>query len=279
MQPLNKTIHARPCRAILCAVALCAWPVSLHAEIKLSPFFSDGMILQRDSAAPLWGKASPDEAITAQINGQTVTATADDKGNWTTAFKGLPAGGPFTLTIKGKSDTVTLSNVLVGDVWLCAGEVNMASSLADMGTLATDDIAAANDPKLRWFCPKSLINGDPYQGKTWTATAPATVPTNSAVAYYFARNLRQNIDVPLGIIVTTSQFAPLQTWLSPEGLDSLGLGPEIKDVLDEYNNIDTNTAKYLSVLSAWEKTIDREDPGNKGSAQGWADPKTDTSDW
>jgi len=124
-----------------------------------------------------------------------------------------------------------------------------------------------------------MIAGDPYQGKKWTDTTPATISTDSAVAYYFARDLRQKINVPVGIIVVTSQFSPLQTWLSPEGLDSLGLGPEIKAVLDEYNNLDTATTKYLSDLSSWEKTYNRQDPGNKGFAQGCADPKTDTSDW
>jgi sialate O-acetylesterase len=258
---------------------MCVLPLTLHAAIKLPPFFSNGMVLQRDGAASIWGTAGSGEAITAEIEGQTTSATSDAKGDWSIAFKGLAAGGPFTLTIKDGAETVTLTDVLVGDVWLCAGEINMASTLGDMGALATDDVASANDPQLRWFCPKSMVSGDPYQGKAWTDTTPATVSVNSAVAYYFARDLRKKINVPVGLIVVTSQYTPLQTWISPDGLDSLGLGPEITSVFNDYNNLDAATTKYLSDLSDWEKAYNRQDPGNNGFAQGWADPKTDTNDW
>ena len=274
-----KKISVHLARGIAFVILLGAFPLALRAEIKLPPFFSDGMVLQRDTSAPIWGTAAPGESITLDLNGQSATATADDQGNWTAAFKGLTAGGPFTLTIKGASSAVTLSNVLVGDVWLCAGEVNMASTLGDMGAPAQDDIAAATDPQLRWFSPKSLISGDAYQGRAWTDTTPATAATDSAVAYYFARDLRQKINVPVGLIVMTSQFAPLQTWMSPEGLAGLGMGSEIKGVLDDYKNLDAITLKYLGDLDAWEKTYGRQDPGNTGFTQGWADPKTDPSDW
>jgi sialate O-acetylesterase len=276
---MNKQMFNQLFRLVVCAVALVSWPYALQAEIRLPPFFSNGMVLQRDGAAPLWGTASPGEAITAQLNGQTVLATADGKGNWSTAFKGLAAGGPFTLTLKGGSDAITISNVLVGDVWLCAGEMNMASTLGDMGALAKDDLAAATDPQLRWFGSKNMMFGDAFQGRTWTDTTPATTSTDSAVAYYFARELRRKINIPVGIIVVTSQFSPLQTWLSPEGFDSIGLGPEARTALDEFNNLDTATPRFLRDLAAWEKTCNRQDPGNKGFALGWADPKTDTSDW
>jgi len=279
MRPTSKPIFARLFPGVLCAIVACAYTLCLHAEIRLAPFFSDGMVLQRDTVAPLWGKAEPNEAITAQLNGQTVTTIADDKGNWATAFKGLAAGGPFTLTIKGGAETATLSNVLVGDVWLCVGEANLDYSLAQTGVLAKDDIAAAGDPQLRWFSPKFVITGDPYQGKGWTDTTPDAVAKDSAVAYYFARDLRQKINVPMGIIVLAASSAPIEGWLSPEGLASLGMGPETQALLNEYANLDMATAKFLSDLAAWEKTSNRQDPGNKGFAQGWADPKTDTNDW
>jgi len=262
-----------------CAVALVASPLCLQAAIQLPPFFSDGMVLQRDGTAPLWGTASPNEAITAELNHQTVSATADAKGNWSAAFKGLAAGGPFTLTIKGGSDTVALTNVWVGDVWLGVGEANLDMTLGQTGALGKDDIAAANDPQLHWFTPKYVITGDPYQGKTWSDTTPASVGNDSAVAYYFARELRQKINVPIGIIVLAASSSPIEGWLSPEGLDALGTGPETQALLNEYAHLDTATTQFLSDLAAWEKTSNREDPGNQGFAQGWADPKTDVRDW
>jgi sialate O-acetylesterase len=274
-----KKITVSLLRLALCAIAMEGISYSLQAEIKLPPFFGDGMVLQRDGAAPLWGTASPGEAIKAELNGQVISATADNKGSWSSAFKGLKAGGPFTLTIKGNSDKITLSNVLVGDVWLCSGQSNMVYTLGDMGALAKDDIAAANDPQMRWFVPKTYIVDDPYQGRTWAGTTPSTVPGDSAMAFYFGRSLRQKLNVPVGILEVAFPGSAIEGWFSPEGLESLGMGPESKALTDQYTNLETATPKFLSDMDAWEKTFKRQDPGNKGFAQGWADPKANVSDW
>lgn len=266
-------------RIALCAIVLEAFSVSVRAEIKLPPFFGNGMVLQRDAAAPLWGTASPGETIKAELNGQVISATADDKGSWSTAFKGLTAGGPFTLTITGNSDKVTLSNVLVGDVWLCSGQSNMVYTLSQMGALAKDDIAAANDAQLRWFVPTTYLVPDPYLGRTWLASSPATISGNSAVAYYFGRSLREKLNVPVGILEVAFPGSSIGTWFSPEGLESLGIGSEAKTINDELASLDTATPSFLNDLDAWETTFHRQDPGNKGFARGWADPKTDISDW
>lgn len=276
---MTKQTHFCLLRVALCGIALNAFTLSARAEIKLPPFFANGMVLQRNAAAPLWGTASPGETIKAEINGQAVSTTADGNGDWSAAFKGLIAGGPYTLTIKGSSDTVTLSDVWVGDVWLCSGQSNMVFTLNDMGALAKDDIAAANDPQLRWFVPKTYIVDDPYQGRAWTSTSPTTISGNSAVAFYFARSLREKLKVPVGILEVAFPGSAIEGWVSPEGLDSLGVGPELRALTAEYTSLDAATPKFLSDLNAWEETFNRQDPGNKGFAQGWADPKTDVNDW
>ena len=263
-------------RLVLFGMAL-AFP--LRAEITLPTFFSNGMVLQRDTSAPIWGTASPGEAITVQLNGQTASATADDKGNWSAAFKGLAAGGPFTLDIKGGSDAVSFSDVYVGDVWLCSGQSNMAYNLGQMGALAAPDMATANDPQFRWFVPANFIVEDPYKNHIWMGTTPTTISGDSAVAFYFGRSLRQKISVPVGILEVAFPGSAIEGWITPEGFDTLGMGPEEKALADEYNSLDTVTPKFLSDLDAWEKTSNRGDPGDKEFAQGWADPKTDTSDW
>ncbi len=274
-----KQNHINLLRIALCGIALEAFSLSSHAEIKLPPFFGNGMVLQRGGAAPVWGTASPGESINAELEGQTISAKADENGNWSTAFKGLTAGGPYTLTIKGNSETVTLTNVLVGDVWLCSGQSNMVYTLGQMGALAKDDIAAANDPQLRWFIPATYLVPDPYLGRTWLATSPDTVSGDSAVAFYFARTLREKLNVPIGILEVAFPGSSIATWFSPEGLDSIGIGPESRTIAGEIASLDTATPRFLSDLAAWESTYHRQDPGNKGFAQGWADPKTDTSDW
>jgi sialate O-acetylesterase len=250
-----------------------------QGQIKLPTFFSDGMVLQRDGSAPVWGTASPGDSIELQLAGQTVSTAADENGAWSAAFKGLKAGGPFTLTINGRSDSVKRSNVYVGDVWLCSGQSNMAFMIAQMGDLAKADIATANNPQLHSFVAATYFVPDPYQGRSWMASSPTTISSVSAVAYYFGRTLQQKLNVPIGILDIAFPGSAIEGWFPPDGFDRLGMGPETKALAAQYAALDSETPKYLDDLSQWEAKFNRQDPGNKGFAQGWADPKTDTSDW
>jgi len=267
------------------AIMLVAAPFSLDAEIKLPAFFSDGMVLQRDSAAPVWGAAEPGESISAEINGQTVSATADDNGHWKVPFKGLKAGGPYTLTIKGKSGTVTLKDVLVGDVWFCWGNHNMAESMDMLGDVPKDDIAASADRLLHCFTTRPYFPPpDPIHDKSvsdvegrWAESSPATVPKFTAYGYYFAKELREKLGIPIGIIQSSSGGG-IETWMPPQVSVDAGF-PEIGNRTAQYAALDQLAPKFLDQLTAWEIKYGRQDPGNKGFAAGWADPKTDVSDW
>ena len=100
------------------AVALALVITTTQAEVRLPALFGDHMVLQRDAAVPVWGWAEPDEAVTVSIGGQTANTTADENGRWRIDLRELQAGGPHTLTVKGKASTITLEDVLIGDVWL-----------------------------------------------------------------------------------------------------------------------------------------------------------------
>jgi sialate O-acetylesterase len=266
-------------RAACLAILIGTGAHSARANITLPQVFGDGMVLQRDSAAPLWGDASPGETVTAEFNGQTASATADGNGKWSTAFKGLKEGGPFTLTIKGAADTVTISNVLVGDVWLCSGQSNMAFNLYQMGALAKKDVAAAADPDYRWYGAATYMVEDPYKGRKWMSADPRTISGLSAVAYYFGRSLRNELHVPIGILSVSFPGSCIEGWMTPEGLKALGMEPEAKTISDEYAALDKATPKFLDALAAWEKGFGRQDPGDEEFAKGWADPNANTSDW
>ena len=120
----------------LLALALAAWvagtPSAARAEVKANSLFSDGAVLQQGVAVPVWGTAKDGEKVTVKFQQQTVTTTAKD-GRWLVRLKPLKAGGPFTLTITGDINTLVISNVLVGEVWLCSGQSNMAFQLAQRG--------------------------------------------------------------------------------------------------------------------------------------------------
>jgi sialate O-acetylesterase len=155
----------------------------------------------------------------------------------------------------------------------------MAFSISQMGDLAKADIAAAEDPQLHCFVGATYFVPDAYQGKTWMASSPTTISGVSAVAYYFGRSLRQKLNVPVGILDVAFPGSAIEGWFSPDGFDPLGMGPETKALAAPYAALDSETPKFLSNLSAWEAKYNRQDPGNKGFTQDWADPKTDTSDW
>jgi sialate O-acetylesterase len=249
--------------------------------VKLPTFFSDGVVLQRDSNAPVWGTASPGEQVTLNLNGQNASATADQNGHWLANFKGLAAGGPFTMTIKGTSNEIDLKDVLVGDVWLCSGQSNMTEHMIEIVDLAKDDIAAANDPLLHCFTVPLATADDPVpsiEGK-WTATDPTSVRGYSAAAYYFAKELREQLKVPIGIIHCSYPGTCGEAWMRKEALDALGMEAQDEALIQGWKTADDATTKFLSDLNDWETKYGRQDPGNKGYAQGWADPKTDASTW
>jgi sialate O-acetylesterase len=281
---VNFKLNRRGLR-LFSALIVMASPLPGFADVSLPPLFSDGVVLQRDTSAPVWGSAAPHEAVTLELNGQAISTTADSDGHWQAAFKGLTAGGPFTLTVKGAANSVTVNNVLVGEVWLCSGQSNMTLHMSDIADVAKDDIAAANDPLLHCFTvPLSMANdpgtpGIQDTGNKWEATDPNTVPHYSAVAYYFAKSLREQLKVPIGIIHCSYPGSSGESWVRKAAQDAIGLGPRNDALTQQWNNAGEATRKFLSDLNDWEAKSGRQDPGNKGFAMGWADPKTGTGDW
>ena len=192
----------------------------VHSEVTLPRVISNNMVLQRDMQAPIWGWASPSEKVTITLSTEaegvepisTTTAVADTEGNWQTKLPAMAAGGPYTLRIKG-SNTLELTNVLFGEVWVCSGQSNMQWSVnASKDNEA--EIAAAMYPKIRLFyiprVPSGLLQKDVEAD--WYETSPETIPQFSAVAYYFGRKLYKNLDVPIGLINTSWGGTRIEPW-------------------------------------------------------------------
>src|SRR5262245_6627480 len=156
---------------------LCAIAAPTYGNVKLAPIFGDNMVLQRDLAVPIWGTASPQEAVTVAIAGQTKMTKADDKGNWQVKLDSLKAGGPFELVVTG-ANKLTFANVLVGEVWVCSGQSNMQWALKQTEK-ADDEIAASANNQLR-------LNG----GGKWQAAGPDSTGQFSGTGYYFGKALQ-----------------------------------------------------------------------------------------
>lgn len=201
----------------------------LHAEVKPNVLFSDGAVLQRGQAVPVWGTANDGEKVTVEIAGQTATTTAQG-GKWKVELKPLDAGGPFEMKISGEN-TLTVNNLLVGEVWVASGQSNMQWTLSASFQSEVEK-PKANFPQIRMITAKRVASMEPLEEieGNWQECSPQTVGNFSAVAYYFARDLHAKLGVPVGIISTSWGGTPAQAWTSAEGFKG---HPELKGYADK----------------------------------------------
>jgi len=205
-------------RTILASVVIMASTMLYgNAELSLSPVFTDNMVIQQNTLAPIWGYAEPNsrvDAVGSWDTGSSVFTISDGKGAWIMSMKTPKAGGPFTITVTS-GETVTLNNVMAGEVWLCSGQSNMEWS-ANHGIKDSEtEIAAANYPDIRIFqvpmvkaeTPQYSVEGE------WAVCTPEIMRKASAIGYFFARNLNRELNVPVGIISTAWGGSLIESWI------------------------------------------------------------------
>ncbi len=210
------------CRA---AAAVLAFGASVvHADVSLPSIMSDGMVLQRNSDAAIWGFGRPGErvTVTASWTDAKGTAVADGRGIWRTTIPTGEAGGPYTLTAAGET-SVTVSDILLGEVWICGGQSNMEwpLSASDGGAEA---IASADHPEIRLFDVPHVISAHPRVDveASWKACSPGTVGSFSGVGYFFGARLHQELGVPIGLVSSNWGGTRAEAWASGEALRPLG---------------------------------------------------------
>ncbi|NJD09037.1 MAG: 9-O-acetylesterase [Gemmatimonadetes bacterium] len=242
----------------------------------LARIFQDGMVLQRDRPVPVWGWAPPGARVRVRLNGATRQDTASLGGAWAVRFPPLAAGGPYTLAVEAGDRQVRVRDVLAGDVWVASGQSNMEWPLARD---ADADVAvpAANDPQLREFAVPHTWSAQPeadLAGGRWAPADPAHAGQFSAVAYYFARELRSALGVPIGIIHTSWGGANIETWMSPR---ALGLSDSAYQAA-----IGRERGRQDSIalaLSARLGQVPERDPGLVDGKAVWADPALADALW
>lgn len=257
-------------------ISLTAFSAEESAPLPfVSPIFGDNMVLQRGKPNTIWGWAKPGEAIRVTVADHTMKTVAKDDGRWSVTIQPPAQGGPFTVSIDGPQH-VELRDVLVGDVWLCGGQSNMGMGLAEARN-GSEEVKAAEHPKIHFFVVRQQVAYEPKavpQG-TWKICSPNTVAGRgglSAAAYFFARRLRQDVDVPIGLVVDCVGGTPAETWTSAGTLHTL------KDFDAEVEEVARLAAKgaplYGNFVSHW---YDEYDAGVKGNA--WFQPKLDDGEW
>ena len=218
-----------------------------HADVKLPALFSDNMVLQQSVRVPVWGWADEGEQVTVSFRNSKVTAITK-AGKWQVTIARLKPGGPDQLTVSGKN-TITLSNVMVGEVWVCSGQSNMEWPLS-ASFESQRDIAGATNSMLRLFTVPKLKADEPVADikASWVESNPETTPKFSAVAYYFGRALQAARKVPVGLIHTSWGGSPAEVWMRQQVLEA---NPEYKkSILDQYA---TDLKKYQDDLAVFER--------------------------
>jgi sialate O-acetylesterase len=206
-----------PLFALLPGAALCA-------QVTLPRILADHMVVQRDLPVHIWGMATPGEDVSVSFRGETRTTKAGQLGRWSVYLKPGAAGGPFQMTVQGMpaseggnaspAQTITLDDVLVGDVWLASGQSNMEFEMRKAAT-AAEDIPRAENPRIRLLVVKrraSEYAQDDIDTEGWAASSPETAKDFSAVAWYFAREIEQREKVPVGVIDSTWGGTMVESW-------------------------------------------------------------------
>ena len=188
--------------------------------------FTDNAVLQQGISVPVWGMANDGEKVTVKLQGQEVSTTARN-GHWMLRLKPLKAGGPFTMTISGEN-TIELKNILVGEVWVCSGQSNMAWQVKNTEN-AQAAIDSSKDPMIRLY---TIPHGAKFTNPTaaWQECNPDTIPTFSAVGYFFGKHLREALKVPVGLINSSVGGTPADAWTSRSALVS---NPELRGIVDK----------------------------------------------
>lgn len=235
--------------AFACAAVISS---SLHADVRPNPLFTDGAVLQRGQPVPVWGTAKDGEKVTVEFDSQKMTTTATD-GKWSVNLKPLKEGGPFTMKITG-DNTVTINNLLVGEVWVCSGQSNMQWPFSSAHN-AKEEGPKADFPKIRMFTVKRTVSVKPLAEAvgSWVECSPQSVGGFSAVGYFFARDLHQKLGIPVGMIHTSWGGTPAQAWTSLEGF---GTDPELKGYVDSINKklatYDADVAAHTAQLEEFK---------------------------
>lgn len=225
--------------------ALLQVQAGLYAKLRLPALFSDNMVFQRNVPVPVWGWADANEKIEIRFHDQVKTTKADKSGKWMLRLDPEMAGGPFEMTIKGKSSLV-ISNILVGEVWICSGQSNMEWSVGQAMN-AKQEMARAGNPFIRHIKIGKTISSLPksdFENGHWSLCDSSTVADFTAIGYFFARDIYKELKVPIGLINASWGGTNIETWISREGFES---SDEFREMIAGMPRMDLDSLTRLKV--------------------------------
>jgi len=277
----DRLTNARMRSLLLVCMLAIVFAAAARAEITPNALFSDHAVLQQGRETPVWGTANEGERVTVEFAGQKIVTIAKE-GRWLVRLRPLPAGGPYAMTISGRN-AVTISDVLVGEVWICSGQSNMERQLGPregqpLITNWQEEAAAANYPRIRQFLvaqKPALAPAASVEGK-WVVCSPQTVADFTAVGYFFGRDLAVARHLPIGLIHSSWGGTPAESWTSLESLRQLtDFKESVERVERVRGELANGTYSYLRTLENWYQANDL----GSGAGTPWSAPELDGTGW
>src|SRR5210317_88566 len=267
---------------------------SPRETFEVAPVFSNHMVLQQQKTVPIWGKGHPGESVVIEASWDETSQTiVDESGNWELTLKTPAYGGPYTLTLSSASDQVFFNDVLVGEVWLTSGQSNMEWPMRARILNQEEEIAEVNFPKIRMFSVPRNLNGTNINTASWKVATSENAPDFSAVGYFFARELHQKLEVPIGILNSSWGGTRVEAWTSIEKLAGMeasaeeaneilgqgGLEAIRQNAVESNNQIRQSNEIVLKAKSyAVPESIEAWESLDLGDLE-FAAPEHDDSDW
>jgi sialate O-acetylesterase len=252
--------------------------LSLQAEVKLPRIFTDHAVFQRQKPIPVWGWAKPGETVTVGIGTKKLAVKADKQGKWQVALSAMEAGGPYSLIVQSKANTIELKDILIGEVWLCSGQSNMEWKV-NGAKEAWKEKSSANYPSIRHFQVEKGLAFEPQNdlpSGNWEVCTPESVGNFTAVGYFFAREVFEKTKVPVGLIHSSWGGSQVEGWISREGYEkSLELQACLKNMPKNWKEADSVSDRKLKV-----QLFGTPDPKiTKEKEENYRSPGTDYSKW
>jgi len=253
----------------------------VFANVRLPKIFGDNMVLQRNKPIAIWGWADPNESVTVQFNQQKKSVKADKNGKWVIKLDQEAAGGPYQLNVSG-NNSVTYKNVLVGEVWICSGQSNMEMPIAGWGQINNyeEEIKDANYPQIRHIKIPNTVASVPQtdiNSGEWKVCSPETAGDFTATGYFFARELYNQLKIPIGLINTSWGGTHVETWTSREAFEH---SDEFKTMIAEMPALNLDSLAKMRREAATKKVeaLQGSLPG-AGETENWKNVEVDVSRW
>lgn len=256
--------------------------VTAFNQVRLPKLVSDGMVLQRDAEVKIWGWAGKDEKVSVNFMNSTYNTVADDKGDWSIELPKLKAGGPYEMQINA-SNSITIHDIMVGDVWVCSGQSNMELYMNRVSWNYPDEIAHSENKYIRQFYVPQRYNFHHHENDlpygSWKIASPENTPDFSAVAYFFGKYLYEKYKVPVGLINSSLGGSPVEAWISAGELKKFPKYLNEAEMFKDSTLIKKIETADNARINAWNTELWKKDEGNKDSKNMWYDPSLNTTDW